>query len=592
MSKKLLVTVLVLVSLMFSVQDVFANVVLDPSQVNVECDNNFDLHVLVDTGDSKLGAVDFLLTFDPDVIEVDTTQGDNGIDKGSDAEDFTFIPAPNPGQLVVVGFSVNGIGPGNSLDLLVIHFKALPDSKVCSGDPFPINLEVRNYADEEGNPIDPGTVLGSEVTITCPQICSTLNVSVNPQDGGSITDNKNQISCPNDCTGGYVKGDSVTLTASPNTDYQFLSWEGDCNSCVDNPVCDIVMDTDKECRANFNNPIIPEYSHYLSYKVKQTRGTPKFELFTVTLDDQFERKDFRVVRPSALYNPAEKTFGDIVEPPVDFDTHLVGYKIAQAKKSCVPNAPENPGRECRNGADCGGEKKDRTLCRPTPRLDRQIVKIDNQFGTTLVTTILPELLLLPSSKNLDGDAPPLDPVDLDHYKCYRVKEIRNRCEHDPSVRCREDVDCTLPDGTAGICNKGLTKNLTVALSDQFGQKKAFSLRSNRLCTPVEKTTYDVNGEPTVTPIMDEENHYMCYIATLLKKACIEDSPKPYTLCKVESQCGGTIGVTNFCQRQDRHERREGVAVTNQFGENQLIDTIKEENLCVPSKKTVFNENPL
>jgi hypothetical protein len=121
---------------------------------------------------------------------------------------------------------------------------------------------------------------------------------------------------------------------------------------------------------------------------------------------------------------------------------------------------------CKNDEDCGGERKGRLYCRPTPPHEKQSnVRIDNQFGTIFVTTLISELLLVPSSKSLDGPAPLL-PEDIDHYKCYKVKEIRNICEIDPSIRCRNDSDFP-----SGICNKGLEKNLNVVLFDQFLHKE-------------------------------------------------------------------------------------------------------------------------
>jgi hypothetical protein len=82
------------------------------------------------------------------------------------------------------------------------------------------------------------------------------------------------------------------------------------------------------------------------------------------------------------------------------------------------------------------------------------------------------------------------------------------------------------------------------------QPKLFDLKKpTRLCTSVEKTRLP-DGEPE--PIKNEATHLMCYQA------------KPAT-------------------GEAKHVKVLGIHVNNQFGAEQL-DTIKEEELCVPSEK--------
>jgi len=57
---------------------------------------------------------------------------------------------------------------------------------------------------------------------------------------------------------------------------------------------------------NFGNQLIitpPEDDHYLAYKVKEVKNTPKFELLQVDLTDQFGTGIFNVTKPNMLYNP-------------------------------------------------------------------------------------------------------------------------------------------------------------------------------------------------------------------------------------------------------------------------------------------------
>lgn len=134
---------------------------------------------------------------------------------------------------------------------------------------------------------------------------------------------------------------------------------------------------------------------------------------------------------------------------------------------------------------------------------------------------------MPTAKSLTD---PIDPPDstshnVDHYKCYTVKVNKAAPKFQPI--------------------------LGVPVVDQFNQPKLFDLKKpTRLCTPVEKT---FKGE--VDPIKNPTTHLMCYQATPAKT----DPPQP------------------------KHEKVLGTHVNNQFGPERL-DTIKEEEFCVPSEK--------
>ena len=92
----------------------------------------------------------------------------------------------------------------------------------------------------------------------------------------------------------------------------------------------------------------------------------------------------------------------------------------------------------------------------------------------------------------------------------------------------------------------IPEGIKVEVVDQFNQPKQFDVKKpNRLCNPVDKNDED---------IINLEAHLMCY---KVKRA--EDEPK--------------------------HEKVKGIRINNQFGPLQ-IDTKKEEELCVPSTKTL------
>jgi hypothetical protein len=86
--------------------------------------------------------------------------------------------------------------------------------------------------------------------------------------------------------------------------------------------------------------------------------------------------------------------------------------------------------------------------------------------------------------------------------------------------------------------------LGVAVVDQFSQPKHLDLKKpTRLCAPADK-----NDEPRENP----EGHLLCYQAVPARG-------------------------------EPRHVRLEGLHVTDQFGP-QPLDTLEEEELCVPSVK--------
>ncbi len=193
--------------------------------------------------------------------------------------------------------------------------------------------------------------------------------------------------------------------------------------------------------------VVPEESpleHFLAYKVNDNDDLlPEFEKRQVTLTDQFETAIFEVKEPKMLLNPVDKN-GEGIS---DEFTHLVGYKIKALK----------------------GEPKFEKVTN---------VFVTNQFGEITVDVKKPKLLLVPSSKDLSGTPDELDPITVDHFKCYDVKVTKGT----PKFEKR-----------------------TVDLTDQFGSKTVEVKKPKMLCNPVEKT-----HDGITTEIINEENHLLCY----------------------------------------------------------------------------------
>jgi hypothetical protein len=147
--------------------------------------------------------------------------------------------------------------------------------------------------------------------------------------------------------------------------------------------------------------------------------------------------------------------------------------------------------------------------------------VTNQFGTLRLDTIKPDRLLVPAAKDLDN--PVVGPDNASHdVDHYQCYKVK--------------VHAKTP--------KFEPTQVTVA--DQFTTpaKTVDVKKPTRLCNPVDK-----NGESIKNP----DGHLLCYQVTVPRG-------------------------------QPKHTARVGVHVGDQFGGEQL-NTIKEEELCVPSTKS-------
>jgi hypothetical protein len=151
------------------------------------------------------------------------------------------------------------------------------------------------------------------------------------------------------------------------------------------------------------------------------------------------------------------------------------------------------------------------------------VLVQNQIGSLRVDTLKADLLLVPSNKNLLAQ-PPAPNNSLINVDHYKCYKVKV---------------------TAGTPR--LPKGITVSVGDQFNAPaKVFALKkAKHLCNPVSK-----NGEV----IKNASAHLLCYIAK------------------------GVAG-------QPKHVRRSGVQTNNQF-RPEVLRTIKESELCIPSVKTL------
>jgi hypothetical protein len=180
----------------------------------------------------------------------------------------------------------------------------------------------------------------------------------------------------------------------------------------------------------------PVLDHFKCYKTKQVGTT--FDPRQVVLTDQFNTERVNVVRPEAFCNPVDKNGEGISDPAA----HLTCYKIR----------------------DVRGDE--------FPKFDERRVEVTDQFGTRTLLVKKVRTLCLPSSKSAVGQVPAPPPTSLDHFKCYKTKQVGTT--FDPRQ---------------------------VVLTDQFNTERVNVVRPEAFCNPVDK-----NGGGIRNPTA----HLTCY----------------------------------------------------------------------------------
>jgi hypothetical protein len=74
----------------------------------------------------------------------------------------------------------------------------------------------------------------------------------------------------------------------------------------------------------------------------------------------------------------------------------------------------------------------------------------------------------------------------------------------------------------------------------------------------------------------------CYAARAVK-ACAADAPANAAgVCRRETDCGGTKGVTHLCAKPPRHSKRGPLVLATTLARDRAR-TVKPLELCVPSR---------
>jgi len=359
-----------------------------------------------------------------------------------------------------------------------------------------------------------------------------------------------------------------------------------------------------------------------------TNGPPgmhDFDIFHLSVDPDSGDADDGANLPPLSMNG---TFSLTVAPsPLTGLNHFLCYKAKLAKGTlCAAGAPLNAGGTCAGDQDCGGlaggcgknagpqglapqladpfgdksfdVKKALSFCAPasknleaipapslhlrgygvketkgTPKHVRQtMLTVVNQFGTTVVDTVKPVELLVPSVANPVGPAGPA-PANDDHYTCYKVKPKKGLCAGNLAVACKRSAEC----GLDGPCLGKLSKRLSATIDDPFtiGSQAFAVTKATRLCVATGR-----DG----TPPANGEGHLMCYRVKPQKRACLVGSPGiGGSACKKEQDCGGFEQPfpTSFCRAPNPTAPVMGLHVTNALGVER-VNAAKQVELCIPS----------
>jgi cysteine-rich repeat protein len=211
--------------------------------------------------------------------------------------------------------------------------------------------------------------------------------------GGEECDDGNTVDtdgCHNDCTqpecgdGIVDPGESCDPPGSPAGAHG-NPCRANCTVCGDG-----VVQIGEQCDdGNTNNADLCHddctqgLDHFACYEAEGLR----ISIPDVTLNDVFSQNSVTLTKRKRLCNPADKNGEDPTAP--SHPDHLLGYIIKPNQKQFtqVPN-----------------------------------VTITNQFGSFTMTLVKPNLLLVPTAKNLTmpPGGPPVNPA-VGHFKCYKIR---------------------------------------------------------------------------------------------------------------------------------------------------------------------------
>ncbi|MBN2533187.1 MAG: hypothetical protein JXB88_09865 [Spirochaetales bacterium] len=134
------------------------NVWFSPSSQTVNTGDTFTTEIHVNSGYQDIASFSFIIAFDPDIIKVDTSLGNNGAEAGPDG--FVSIVNPDtPGILRMTGID-NGSGPGTDLHFHTIHWIAIGEGTTQ------LDLTIEDLGDNDYNAVGTPNGIDGSVQVT------------------------------------------------------------------------------------------------------------------------------------------------------------------------------------------------------------------------------------------------------------------------------------------------------------------------------------------------------------------------------------------------------------------------------------------
>jgi uncharacterized repeat protein (TIGR01451 family) len=370
---------------------------------------------------------------DAEIRRVDKTTGDFISQFATTAgrvEDLTCDPVTYaPKEAVLAKDAFNALYEAFEVEVGTCPLSSVADISITKADtPDPVTLgsSLTYTLTVTNNGPDPST--GSTVIDVLPP--GVTFVSATPSQG-SCLEVAGTITC---MLGPLAVGASATIEIVVTVDPTAVSPLSDTATVTGAETDSVAGNNSATAETTISLPA--ELDHFKCYKTKQI-GDP-FDPRQVVLTDQFNTERVNVVRPEAFCNPVDKDGSGINVPTA----HLACYKIR----------------------DVRGDE--------FPKFRRQRVEVTDQFGTRTLLLKKIRSLCLPSSKAPVGEVPGPPPTGLDHFKCYKTKQIGD--PFDPRQ---------------------------VVLTDQFNTERVNVVRPEAFCNPVDKDGSGIN---------DPTGHLACY----------------------------------------------------------------------------------
>jgi glucose/arabinose dehydrogenase len=294
--------------------------------------------------------------------------------------------------------------------------------------------------------------------------------------------------------------------------------------------------------------------------------------------------------------------------------HFLCYRIkGSLGHRCTLDSP-NPRAVCDTEEDCGGTEDVTTFCERFRKiqLPPRIITLGDQFEAGLFTVQKPVSLCNPADK--EGEDPTA-PDDSDHFGAYQIALVPKICAAGAPTNegkaCQREQDCGGTLRQTSFCQRAQehVRPTDLTVENQFGSLQVDTIKPDRLLVPTAKSLS--SPAPAPTPGLD---HFKCYsvrvtpgtpkfpkdlrvsVVDQFHQPTLYDVVKPTRLCAPankddESPGAETHPMHLMCYQvkpavgQPKHVKVSNIYTNNQFGPD-LLDTIREEELCVPSRKTL------